>query len=240
MIFNPKNKTINLVFTSAGDNTKFYKHWLGRNRNFNLMVVYYGNEKNKFKNKCDYYYERKGSKFQNLKYVYDRYKFIFQQYENFFILDDDIIISTKEINKLFEIIKKYDLWILGPSFKYPSKVSHIITKKLENNFLRYTNFVEVNVPLFSKYAFHKYMNYYNSILVGYGVDYHYIWILGLDKKNKYAICDSISCINPITEVRSINLLQDFDTRVYTWYKFMKDNKIRIKNHKVYKLLKYDQ
>lgn len=240
MIFNPKNKKLNLVFTSAGDNTKFYKNWLDKNRNFNLMVVYYGNEKNKYKNDCDYYYQRKGSKFQNLKSVYNQYKFIFEQYEYFFILDDDILINTKQINKLFQIIKKYDLWILGPSFKHPSKISHDITKKVENNFLRYTNFVEVNVPLFSQYAFHKYMKYYNPILVGYGVDYHYIWVLGINKEDKYAICDSISCINPITKIRSINLLQNFNVRVRTWYKFMLENKIKINKHLVYKLLKYDQ
>ena len=37
----------NLVFTSAGDKTKFDKNWIGDNQNYDVMVVYYGkNEAN--------------------------------------------------------------------------------------------------------------------------------------------------------------------------------------------------
>jgi hypothetical protein len=240
MIFNPKNKKKYLVFTSAGDNTNFYNNWLNENRNFNLMVVYYGDIYNKYIDKCDYYLMRKGSKFQNLYYTYTNYKFIFNSYESFFILDDDIIINTNEINRLFNILKKYDLWILSPSYSIRSKISHSITKKLDNSFLRYTNFIEVGVPLFSKYALTKFMKVYDPILIGYGIDYWYIWVLGINKKNKYAICDEISCINPFSKSRSINKLQSLNRRIKEWNKIKEKNNIIQNPKKCHSLLKIDK
>ena len=54
---------------------------------------------------------RKGSKFQNFRYFYDRYKYIIDYYDYFFILDDDIIFKYNDINDMFSISKKYNLSI---------------------------------------------------------------------------------------------------------------------------------
>ena len=58
----------NMLFTSAGDNTKFYKAWNGHNMNYDIYVVYYGDSienYNEYKKNVKYIERRKGSKFQN-------------------------------------------------------------------------------------------------------------------------------------------------------------------------------
>ena len=69
----------------------------------------------------DKIWKRKGTKFQNFNYIYNNYKNDIMNYERFFIVDDDIIMSTNDINNLFDISKKYDLWICQPSFVPESK-----------------------------------------------------------------------------------------------------------------------
>jgi len=189
----------NLIFTSAGDNTQFYNYWLGENRNYDVWCVYYGKNDenyNMYEKVVDKIWKRKGSKFQNFHYIYNNYRDLLDNYDRFFIVDDDIIISTNDINKLFDISIQYDLWVCQPSYTIDSKVSHNITVHVSNSLLRYTNFTEVGTTVFSKYAINKFMEYYDPILIGWGIDLFYIWVLGEDNQNKYAIIDSIQCINP--------------------------------------------
>jgi|LakMenEpi03Aug12_release.lakeMendotaPanAssembly.Ray.scaffolds.fasta_scaffold190338_2 hypothetical protein len=221
---NKKNK--NLLFTSVGDNTNFYNYWLNDNRNYDILCVYYGNDENnynKYTKLVDKIWKRKGSKFQNFHYIYINYRDLIDKYDRLFIVDDDIIMSTNDINNLFDISKKYDLWICQPSFTNDSKISHEITKYIPNNLLRYTNFVEVNTPVFSKYAITKFMEYYDPILIGWGIDYLYIWALGKNIKDKYAIIDIIKCTNPQDENkqnknREHTNISNHDKEIEYWYK----------------------
>ena len=238
----------NLVFTSAGDNTNFYDYWFDNNRNYDVFCVYYGNNNNNYliySNIVDKIWNRKGSKFQNFNYIYTNFANLFDKYERFFIMDDDIIISTDNINKMFDISKEYNLWICQPSFTYESKISHHITKHNTDNILRYTNFIEVNSPLFSKYALDIFMLYYDPILVEWGVDYLYIWALGNNIKNKYAIIDSILCTNPCdidkkNKNREFNNVSNSQNQILLWY--IIKNKYNIANitTKVYNIIKKDK
>jgi hypothetical protein len=189
----------NFVFSSVGDNTSFDTLWIGENMNYDVYIIYYGdNEKNynKYEAKVKFIEKRKGSKFQNFKYLYERYPNIIDKYKRFFILDDDIIFNVPDINKMFELSIKYNLDICAPSFSQESLISHPVTKHVANVLLTYTNFVEVNTPLFNKTALAKLMNVLDSKLIGWGVDMLYIWANGKDKDKSYAIIHNIQCINP--------------------------------------------
>ena len=221
--FVKKNK--NLVFTSAGDNTEFYKNWLGDNRNYDVFVVYYGDDDknfNKYKSFADKIWRRKGSKFQNFYYLYKNFPKEILNYNAFYIVDDDIIMSTDGINKLFDILYKYKLSICQPSFTNDSKISHKITLQVPGNILRYTNFVEVNTPVFTKDALIKSMKYYDDSLIGWGIDYLYIWANDMNKKDKYAVIDIIPCINPKDDYkkdgRELNKINNYETRHLSWHK----------------------
>ena len=178
----------------------------------------------------DKIWKRKGSKFQNFHYIYKNYKELLDKYDRFFIVDDDIIINTNDINNLFDISIKYDLWLCQPSYTLDSKVSHEITLHKPNNILRYTNFTEVGTTVFSKYAIHKFMEYYDPILIGWGIDLFYIWVLGEDKQDKYAIIDIIQCINPhdadkINKIREHTNIENVNKDYDYWIQFKNENNI---------------
>ena len=208
--------TKNLLFSSVGDSSNFYNYWCDDNKNYDIYICYYGNSlDSSYKKYSNYYYERKGSKFQNFHYFWLTDPNI-KNYEKYYIVDDDIIISTNEINELFQILSQYNLWILQPAFSNNSKISHEITRQQTNNYLRFVNFIENGVMMFNKYAIEKSMEIYNPILVGWGIDWLFLWYLGHENQDKFAIIDSIPCINPYSEIREIDILQSSTIRRNNW------------------------
>lgn len=222
-----------LVFSSAGDNANVH-HWLKGSRNFDLWICNYGNENNKNKIRSDYYIERKGGKFPNLYYVYQHWQSILNHYQAIFVIDDDIIINGTDISRLFEILDQYDLWLLQPTYNPIGKISHPITRINPSAFLRYTNFVEVACPLFRKDKLDAFMKIYDPVLVGYGVDYWFMDVLGPDINGKVAVIDAISCINPRDFFkgghRKIDLLQDKPTRIKNWEIIKEQYNIKVQKH----------
>ena len=62
-----EKKRKNLVFTSAGDVTKFDELWLDEDREYDVWVVYYGDDEDtfqKYKDKVDYIERRKDLSFK--------------------------------------------------------------------------------------------------------------------------------------------------------------------------------
>uniref|UniRef100_A0A6C0KXL3 Glycosyltransferase n=1 Tax=viral metagenome TaxID=1070528 RepID=A0A6C0KXL3_9ZZZZ len=213
---------MNLVFTSAGDNTRFNTLWVSSEQTYDIVVYYYGDSDEnyeKYKAISKLCLRRKGSKFQNFYQFYTSYPDIIVHYDLFFILDDDIIISVGDINNMFRIANKYNLAICQPSFKKGSIVSHGITRHKPQIFLQYTNFVEVNTPLFSRAALDKAMTKYSPNLIGWGIDFLYIWANGFSE-TAYAVIHGVQCINPRAQEkggrRELYLIPLHSTRRVVW------------------------
>ena len=62
------------------------------------------------------------------------------------------------------------------------------------------------------------MEIYDPILVGRGIDYLFIWYLGENVEDKYAIVDEITCMNPYypDKEREIDILQPPIERFRIW------------------------
>jgi hypothetical protein len=188
---------MNLVFTSAGDNTRFHELWPGEH--YDIYVIYYGeSDENyeKYKLISKFIEKRKGSKFQNFWYFYFKYPEIISKYSRFFILDDDIVISPPDISRMFQISREHSLDICQPSFSDKGVISHSVTKHNPGLLLQYTNFCEVNTPLFSKEALDSLMKVLDPKLIGWGIDYLFIWANGLDREDAYAVIHMVQCVNP--------------------------------------------
>lgn len=222
------NKSKNVIFTSCGDRSNCHEIWFDSNKNFDSICVYYGNNEKmfeKYNNKFDITLKRKGSKFQNFFYCY-RNSSLLNNYDRIFILDDDIIINTKEINNMFKFSEKYDLEICQPCFSRSSKISHKVTKKHRFSIGRYTNFIEVNVPLMTKKSVQNLNSVYSDKLIGWGIDFLFTWInnnreIPKFPCKKFAINDNISCINPKRreqdpEERELSKIHRSELRQFDW------------------------
>ena len=239
--------TKNLVFTSAGDNTQLETLWhsLETKMNYDIVIYYYGDSEEKFniyKNISKYIFRNKGSKFQNFYHFYLNNQEVYNNYEYFFILDDDIIFENNidDINKMFYYMKKYKLDISGPSFTKDGLVKWPITLNKENLILQYVNFIEVNVPLFNKKSLNILMDIYDSKLIGWGIDYLYSWLIINNKKNNLAIIHDIKCINPTVEDKCIEerelcKIKNYELREQYWEEF----KIEIRFPQEFNKIIYD-
>jgi hypothetical protein len=179
-----------LVISPIGDES-LHPEWVKEKTNFDLVLIYYGDNKSiaelnlKY---TPYVYMAKGEKYHLLKsFIRSNIEFI-SNYTNIWIPDNDVLISTKEINKLFEIASQYQLSICQPSMN--GHVSHEITKPVLNSLLRYTNFVEVLAPLFSLNTLLTVYETFNLNYSSWGYDY--LWPHLLDyPQDKIAIIDDI-------------------------------------------------
>ena len=209
-----------LVFTSAGDHSNV-RRWVVGRRNFDLWITYYGDRPGALSDVADLYNCRRGSKFQNLQYAYHTWPQLMHDYEAVFVMDDDILIGAEDINRLFELRAELDLWLLQPAFSPWGKVSHPITRVVRTARLRYTNFVENTCPLFREDKLRAFVEVYDPMLVGWGIDWWFLEVLGVNLENKVAVVDEIVCVNPhdVTKgggQREIDRLQPAEKRKAAW------------------------
>jgi hypothetical protein len=215
----------NLVFTSAGDRSDFDRNWVGPGQEFDLFVVYYGDDDERFeryRRKARWIIRRKGSKYQNFRHFYHANPEIIGRYRRFFILDDDLVFNGGHaaINRMFAVARRYGLAISGPSFTPDGKVSHDINAHRPGVARAYTNFVEVNAQLFSRSALDRLMYWLTPELVGWGIDFLATWANGLERRDAYAVVHEVRCRNPHDHDRDhrreLDLIPEVDQREAIW------------------------
>jgi hypothetical protein len=184
----------NLIISSVGDKSLHYEWIKENNLNFDLILLYYGNDPNiikrysKHTNNIYQLIDGGKGKFINIQAFIQNNIELISNYERIWLPDDDVSINSNDINILFDLSKKYKLKIAQPSMN--GYVSHEITKPIPNNLLHYTNFVEVLAPLFSLDTLIKIYKTFNLNYSSWGYDYLWPHILGYPK-DKIAIIDAI-------------------------------------------------
>jgi hypothetical protein len=208
-----------LVFTSAGEHANV-GHWLRGGRNFDVWVAYYGPGASPFAGDVEIHTVRKGSKFQNLHFAYRQWPEVLARYRAVMVMDDDIAIGGDDISRLFELRDRLDLWVLQPAFHPKGKISHPITEVRPGLALRYTNFVEMTCPLFRRDKLCDFLDVYDPVLVGFGMDWWFLHTLGGPLEGRVAIVDEIACVNPRDRAkggrREIDRLQAEPERRRAW------------------------
>lgn len=217
-----------LVYTSAGDRSNV-RRWVRGRRSFDLWITYYGDRPGALADLADLYNCHKGSKFQNLHDVYQTWPDLLQAYEAVFVMDDDLLIGGDEIARLFELRRELDLWLLQPAFSPWGKMSHPLTRVVRTSRLRFTNFVEMGCPLFRGDRLTAFLRVYDPILVGWGIDWWYLDVLGPDLERRVAVIDEVVCLNPRDAAkggREIDRLQPTETRKAVWEGVKRTHHIR--------------
>lgn len=193
----------NLVFTSAGKNSKHVNYWLSEpeKRDFDLWIVYYpeGEPPNGFADNTDLFLQRKGSKCENLAYVYDNFRERLNKYDAFFIVDDDIEINTLAINKLFEMRARWNLDLCQPAFSLKSHISHPHNAWRPFSTLRFVSFVEINVLVFGRNAFHACAPIFKEAKTGWGADLVFAKYASPNQNPRIAVIDEIICHHPFRQ-----------------------------------------
>lgn len=180
----------NLIISCVGDDS-LHKKWLNNNINYDICLIYYGDNelnKNEFRQDCKYFFSDKGEKYHLIKKYLENSEIKILDYDYVWLPDCDVSITPEEINELFDLNKKYDLWVSQPAMN--GYVSHDITYPISSNVLRYTSFVEILAPLFKTEILLKIKDTFLDNYSGHGLDFVWSKILNYPE-NKIAVIDKI-------------------------------------------------
>ncbi len=183
----------NLVLAVVGDHSR-HKEWIRHNPQFDLILIYYGSSDAVF---SDYAKDawmcirQKGQKFPLIKSFIIHHHERVSQYHYVWLPDDDISISTDDLNSLFTIAKDHRLLICQPAvLASDGHVSHEITRPGKGLKLRFTNFVEVMMPLFDVQSLLFLQDDFDLSESGWGLDASWSHRLNYPK-DKIAVIDAV-------------------------------------------------
>lgn len=196
----------NAVFVPVGKDS-LHRQLLKGDADFDLHLLIYDGSYNKFCNDSDFVACDAGYKMDmTYRYLHRRPE-LFEKYEYFFLLDDDIVISTEDVNRLFSMMREYQLKIAQPSLVM-SYYTYKHTAFHPFYILRYTNFIEMMMPCFSRDALKAVLPTFEQKIRWCGIEMHWPVLVGSNHKDM-AIVDAVSAkhTRPVQSWNSLSQLQ---------------------------------
>ena len=163
----------NLILSAIG-NSSVHASWLSDRdaRNFDVFLVYYGDRPDFGRSDADHYLARQGFKWELVDHVLKQHADVVARYENIWCPDNDIRLQTPDVNRMFDLFEKYTLQLAQPAIAAGDS-SYQALRQRPGVVLRYSPYVEVMCPLFTRQA----LNTVSSTLLesrsGWGLDW--VW-----------------------------------------------------------------
>jgi hypothetical protein len=181
----------NLVIVRAGD-TSLHEQWItaGEDRNWDLIVNYYGDDPNRFQSSEIRCIRSKSTKYPALQKLLIDIGEDVSRYGYVWLADDDLSCTQSDINQLFDICRQYRLHLAQPALTPDSHISHVLTLRNRSFTLRFSNFVEAMAPLFSMEFLQKAWPTFSEVQSGWGLDS--LWPLLLPDWKSIAIVDAVA------------------------------------------------
>jgi hypothetical protein len=194
-----------LVVVRAGDNS-LHPAWLDPHasepRLWDLHLSYYGKLRDPFPDRSSdvtLSFEP-GTSFCGLADCFEKAPFRrpLESYDWIWLPDDDLLIDQQGINAFFQYVMKYDLKLAQPALHEKSYVSHMITVRHYGSLLRFTDYVEVMCPCFSRRALMRCLPYFRETISSWGIDFLFAKELGHAPRS-LAIIDA----TPVVHTRKV-------------------------------------
>lgn len=181
--------TANLIICTVGDNS-CHRTWIAgpETPNFDLFLIYYGSGPDAAAADAQYYLRRKGFKFELLHHVAQEHSGTLAKYDRIWCPDDDVACSTGDLNALFDIFQRYRLRLAQPAVA-EGDISYRSLLRKPGNILRYTPFVEVMCPLFTREAFFQLSATFLESRSAWGLDW--IWARQQFAPREMAVIDKV-------------------------------------------------
>lgn len=185
---------LTLAVVRCGD-TSLHTSWALGSRKFDVGVSYFGDDKDRRFPEAGYIHHSKGGKWDGLFTFFRQFPEVIDAYDYFWLPDDDISATTEDLNRLFEIGTANNFQLYQPALDEYSYYSHLVCLQHPSFTFRYTNFVEIMVPVVSREVLKRTLAMLENTRSGFGIDF--VWpkiaaeISGSPFKGT-AIIDSVS------------------------------------------------
>lgn len=180
----------NLVILRAGDQS-LHPQWVASaERNFDLLVSYYGKTEGQHRDSADLYEARPGPKWPCLGEMLDANPQLAETYDAIWLPDDDLAVDTATLNRMFELFHAYGLQLAQPALTRNSYYTFDTLLQRPGTVLRWVGFVEVMAPLFSRAALRRCQETFQLSRIGWGLDFVWPALIGNPQQRSIAILDA--------------------------------------------------
>ncbi len=179
----------NLVVVRAGD-ASLHPMWLAGPEEpaFDLIVSYFGDDAKRFRSPRENRIDQKGGKWNGIAALFAARPELLDQYDLFWLPDDDIAADTRTINGIFESMSRGDLALAQPSLTIDSHYTYIAYLSSRAFSLRYSNSIEIMAPCLRADLLRRALPLVADSPSGWGLDV--VWTrLNDDNRRKSAILD---------------------------------------------------
>ncbi len=161
----------NLVVVRAGDHS-LHPHWLkGQGeRNWDLIVSYFGDDPDRYKDGDGQRIDAKGPKWQGLDTLFRQHPELLRNYDYILLPDDDLMMEKADISRLFDICRAYRLQAAHPALSANSYFSHLTALRNSATRLRFTNFIELMAPCLSAAMLTATKDHFGKTVSGWGLE----------------------------------------------------------------------
>lgn len=172
--------------------SSLHRDWINKNSKFDLHLIVYDDSFEQFRYDAHCVAQSKGNKFQLLD-DYLVQNDLADRYDYYYFPDDDILIDSENIHKLFWYMEHYRIAIAQPAI-HNYYISHFHTMRRPDSKIRHTTFVEIMQPCFSKEALKRCQFTFSLSISGWGLDFHWSRICN-DHGMNMAIIDDVTSVH---------------------------------------------
>lgn len=188
----------NCIISAVGKDS-LHKAWTKGKVDFDLHLIVYDGSLESFRNDAKYVCHIKGFKLKIIYKYLEQNPHLKVKYDYYFLPDDDMLMDADAISRLFAAMRHYNLQIAQPSLRM-SYYSWPHTLYDRYSKLRYTNFVEMMVPCFSRKALNTVLFTFNENETGWGTETHWPLLINAGQRGM-AIVDEV-CVKHMRPVQS--------------------------------------
>jgi Protein of unknown function (DUF707) len=189
-----------LVIGRVGDNS-LHKNWIADmscNRNWDLQLNAYGRDEARVQDGDLPTVIDRGTKWDSIVRHLKGHPELLDRYAYIMIPDDDLLMQTPDINRLFEIAVEYDLSLAQPTLSIASYISYPILLRCPQFKLRYCNFLESQACCVKSSYLKMLLPMFEKYPTGWGIDL--IWTMLMKEP---AFCAALVDDVPMTHNRPL-------------------------------------
>jgi len=177
-----------LVISAVGDDS-LHRYW-SKSKNFDTCLIYYG-DGNGYPHESRYYRKDKGPKYHLIKRALEQIPEL-HRYTYVWMPDDDVYLDASGVSRLFELSMRFDLHISQPSLM--GWYGPTVPLNIAGALLRFTNWIEIMCPCFSRHALHICKQTFDENQTGWSIDAAWNVLLG-HPQDKLAIIDDVVAVH---------------------------------------------
>ncbi len=168
-----------LVVGRIGDSS-LHASWLAEDpqRSWDFLANYYGERDGFDPGACEYASRRGVTKFPGAAEIFAQAPFLATQYEAVLFIDDDIAVPPGGLSRLFERFAAHGLKLGQAALTADSPHSHVETLVNPTTAVRFTDFVEVMMPIFRRDALATCLPTFATCISGWGLDWVWPHLVG--------------------------------------------------------------